>query len=108
MQGLRLAPLVGLIPKPSCSLNFSRAADAGQIVLVRAVLGRQDCVPLGTLSVPAACSGRWAALVTECSCKGRFQEDADSSLICLWNSLYSSAFLGKNPSVSGGERLLWV
>lgn len=40
--------------------------------------------------------------------RGRFQEDADSSLICLWNSLYSSAFLGKNPSISGSERLLWV
>lgn len=30
--------------------------------------------------------GRWRALVTGCPWKGRFQEDADSRLICLWNS----------------------
>lgn len=29
--------------------------------------------------------GRWGALVTGCPRKGQFQEDADSSLIYLWN-----------------------
>lgn len=70
MQGLKISSFDRTNTETILLSNFSRAADAGQIVLVRAVLGRQDCVPLGTLSVPAACSGRWAALVTECPCKG--------------------------------------
>lgn len=86
MQGLKISSFDRTNTETILLSNFSRATDVGRIVLVRAVLGRQDCIPLGTLSVPAACPGRWGALVTECPRKGRFQEDADSSLICLWNS----------------------
>lgn len=72
MQGLKISSFDRTNTETMLLSNFSRATDAGQIVLVRAVLRRHlgGLCSFGTLSVPAACSGRWGALVTECPWKG--------------------------------------
>lgn len=56
-------------------------------MLVRAVLGRQDCVPLGTLSVPGACSGEVGS-----TCRKVPMEGAISGRCCQQLNLFVEQF----------------
>lgn len=74
MQGLKISSLDRTNTETILLSNFSRAADAGQIVLVRAVLGRQDCVPLGALSVLLRALGGGQPLSQSARARGDFRK----------------------------------
>lgn len=86
----KLTHVTTLTPNHLGLFNFSVTTDAGEMQLVHAAFGVKSflspvLIEEHAVFLPCA-PGGGGALVMECPRKGRFREDADSSLICLWHT----------------------